>query len=94
MGEEAGLTGSGDGGSPEEIRARIEQTRAEMSETVNVLKERLSPDHLRRQMMEKLHSATVGRARKMMETSTEKAREVGCTVAEKVRKNPVTRTSR
>jgi ElaB/YqjD/DUF883 family membrane-anchored ribosome-binding protein len=92
MGEEAVVKGSGTGRSPEEIRAEIEQTRAELSETVNTLKERLSPDHLKRQMVEKVCSATVGRAKKMVETSTEKAKEVGSSVAGTVRKNVVTKT--
>ena len=92
MGEEAALTGSGNRRSPEEIRAEIEQTRAELSETVNVLRERLSPGHLKRQMVEKLRNSTVGRARKMMETSTERAKELGSIVAETAQRNPVTKT--
>jgi ElaB/YqjD/DUF883 family membrane-anchored ribosome-binding protein len=92
MGEEAALTGSGNRKSPEEIRAEIEQTRAELSETVNVLRERLSPGHLKRQMVEKLRNSTVGRARKMMETSTERAKELGSIVAETAQRNPVTKT--
>ncbi len=94
MGEEAGLTGLGERRSPDEIRADIEQTRAEMSETVNVLKDRLSPDRLKSEMMEKIRTATVGRARKMLETSTERAKEVGCNVADRVQRNPVTKIIR
>jgi len=38
-----------------EIRADIEQTRAEMSETINALTERLSPSNLKEQAQEQLH---------------------------------------
>lgn len=43
---------SGDQVATEEIRAEIEQTRAEMSETIEAIQERLSPDHLKEQAQE------------------------------------------
>lgn len=52
---------SGDGQnkrSPEEIRADIERTRAELSITVGELKERVSPEHMKREILDKLKSVT------------------------------------
>lgn len=45
-------TTSTDADDPEVIRANIEQTRAEMSETVNALQERLSPTAIKEQAQE------------------------------------------
>ncbi len=92
MGEEAALKGSRNARSPEEIRAEIEQTRAELAETVDALRERLSPDHLKRQIFGTIRNATLGRVRNIMETSTERAKELGSIVAETAQRNPVTKT--
>ncbi len=48
--------------SPEEIRADIERTRADMSETIDAIQERLSPQNLAEQAKETVYDATVGRA--------------------------------
>lgn len=46
---------SAESDDPEVIRANIEQTRAEMSETVNALQERLSPTAIKEQAQEQFH---------------------------------------
>ena len=77
---------------PEEIRADIEETRAELGETVNELKERFSPDHLKQQLVDDVRTATLGRAKKMVNESTERAKEWGTSAAGTIRRNVVTRT--
>src|ERR1041385_2182874 len=63
---------------PEQMRAEIEDTRAEMSQTINEIQERLSPEHLMGQVKETVREATIGKVERVMETigeMTEPARE-------------------
>src|ERR1051325_11451833 len=63
---------------PEQIRAESEDTRDEMSQTINEIQERLSPDHLMGQVKETVREATIGKVERIMETIgevTEPARE-------------------
>lgn len=50
-----------------QIRAEIEDTRAEMSQTINEIQERLSPEHLMGQVKETVREATIGKVEKVME---------------------------
>ena len=47
----------------ETTRIEIERTRADMSETVDAIQERLSPQNLKEQAKDRVKEATVGRAR-------------------------------
>lgn len=67
----------------EQLRAEIEDTRAEMSQTINEIQERLSPENVMGQVKEKVREATIGKVERVMnrvgETIgevTEPAREV------------------
>src|SRR5215217_7731944 len=51
----------------EQIRAEIEDTRAEMSQTINEIQERLSPEHLMGQVKETVREATVGKVERVMD---------------------------
>jgi len=51
----------------EQLRANIEDTRAEMSQTINEIQERLSPDHLMGQVKETVREATIGKVERVME---------------------------
>ncbi len=51
----------------EQIRAEIEDTRAEMSQTINEIQERLSPEHLMGQVKETVREATIGKVEKVMD---------------------------
>ena len=87
----------------EQIRAEIEDTRAEMSQTINEIQERLSPEHLVGQVKETVREATIGKVERVMETiseATEPARqamgragtaiaETGKTVGNSMWKNPI-----
>jgi ElaB/YqjD/DUF883 family membrane-anchored ribosome-binding protein len=49
------------------IRAGIEDTRAEMSQTINEIQERLSPEHLMGQVKETVREATIGKVERVMD---------------------------
>jgi ElaB/YqjD/DUF883 family membrane-anchored ribosome-binding protein len=60
----------------EQIRADIEDTRAEMTQTINEIQERLSPEHLMGQVKETVREATIGKVEKVMERVGETISEV------------------
>ncbi|MEN3328056.1 MAG: hypothetical protein V7638_2863 [Acidobacteriota bacterium] len=62
--------------NPEQIRAEIEDTRADMSQTLNEIQERLSPDHLMGQVKETVRDATIGKVERVVETVGETISEV------------------
>jgi ElaB/YqjD/DUF883 family membrane-anchored ribosome-binding protein len=85
---------------PEQLRADIEDTRAEMSQTINEIQERLSPENVMDQVKEKVREATIGKVERVMnkvgETMgevTEPAREVvmetGKSAVDVVWRNPI-----
>jgi Protein of unknown function (DUF3618) len=51
--------------STEEIRVQIEETRADMSETIDAIQERLSPSRVVTQAKETVKEATVGRVKNL-----------------------------
>jgi len=74
---------------PEQIREEIEQTRSEMSGTIDAIQQRLSPDTLKEQAKEAVRDATIGRAQTMVDDVTYSARQKGTTVVDTVRENPL-----
>lgn len=68
-----------------EIREEIERTRAEMSETIEEIQERLSPEHLIQQAKDSVQEAAAGKMRNVVE----KTRETVNTAADYVRDHPV-----
>jgi ElaB/YqjD/DUF883 family membrane-anchored ribosome-binding protein len=81
---------------PEKIRAEIVETRAEMSETIDAIQEKLSPQRLMDEAKQNVRDATVGKVTTMMNTVTDKAADVGEQVQDQaqqavsyVRDNPV-----
>ena len=65
----------------DQLRADIEDTRAEMSQTINEIQERLSPENVMDQVKEKVREATIGKVERVMnrvgETIGEVAEPVG-----------------
>ena len=51
---------------PEQLRAQIEDTRADMSQTINEIQERLSPENVMDQVKEKVREATIGKVERVM----------------------------
>jgi ElaB/YqjD/DUF883 family membrane-anchored ribosome-binding protein len=62
--------------NPEQLRAEIEDTRAEMSQTINEIQERLSPEHLMGQVKETVREATVGKVERAMQRAGETIADV------------------
>ena len=85
------MTGDGSGGEerPEEIRSDIEQTRAELSETIDAIQERLSPQHLKEQATSAVREATVGKAEEAVSSATDTARGAGAQMLETIKQNPL-----
>lgn len=74
---------------PEIIRARIEQTRANMSQTVTELQAKLSPDRLTQEATEKIKDATLRKVETMTNMATNKANNWRAQAVETVRQNPI-----
>lgn len=73
---------------PGELRAEIEVTRAEMTETLNAIQERLNPQRLKQEATEQVRAATVGRVETLAEDAKWKAKGVGEDVLETIKRNP------
>lgn len=81
-------------------RARVEQTRAEMADTIEALKEKLEPQHLVEQAKETVREATIGKAQHVMDEAKDRAREAvdnvgytardySTTIVDTIRANPI-----
>jgi len=84
----------------EDISAGIEQTRAEMSGTIDAIQGRLSPQHLKEQVKEQVREqfqeaketvrdATIGKAEEMARNAGETINEARYNIMETIRQNPV-----
>jgi ElaB/YqjD/DUF883 family membrane-anchored ribosome-binding protein len=62
--------------NPEQLRADIEDTRSEMTQTLNEIQERLSPEHLMGQVKETVREATVGKVERVMHKAGETIADV------------------
>jgi NAD(P)-dependent dehydrogenase (short-subunit alcohol dehydrogenase family) len=62
--------------SVEELRDDIEHTRTEMSATIDAIQEKLNPERIKENMAESVREATVGKARDIAHTVSEKAHEI------------------
>ena len=100
-------TGGGDEDATqqtEEIRAEIEQTRAEMSQTIDAIQDRLRPERLMdeakeqvtervqegvEQAKEAVRDATIGRVEDMVRNVGDTASDTRYTIVETVRANPL-----
>jgi ElaB/YqjD/DUF883 family membrane-anchored ribosome-binding protein len=60
----------------DQLKADIEDTRAEMGQTLNEIQERLSPEHLMGQVKETVREATIGKVEKVMEKVNDKISNV------------------
>jgi hypothetical protein len=58
----------------DEIRSQIEHTRAEMSETIDAIQERLSPSRMMSEATDKVKDATVGRVKRLTRRSADALR--------------------
>jgi len=83
-----------------EIRAGIEETRTEMSETIEAIQERLNPQHLKEQVKDQVREqfqeakatvreATIGKAEDMVRNVGDTLDEARYGLMETIRQNPV-----
>lgn len=69
------------GAQTDSLEYEIEQTRAEMEETLDAIKEKLDPEHLKQQAKAAVREATIGRVEDMVSSTVDRTREfVGDTV--------------
>ena len=85
----ATTAGADEEATTEEIRADIEQTRAELSETIDAIQEKLAPDTLKEQAKEVVRDATVGRAEQALGDAQETVREAGTGIMDMIKQNPI-----
>lgn len=85
---------------PEAIRENIEQTRAEMSTTIDAIQKKLDPDRLKAQVSDAVHEqvdavkervreATIGRAERMVSDFGDSARDAGSGFLGTIKDNPI-----
>ena len=82
-----------------EIRSDIEQTRADMSETIEAIQDRLRPSNLVSQATDTVRDATVGKVKQVAESARSSLRSrgytsdygssTGGTVMDRIRENPI-----
>lgn len=100
MQEQVGADDQSDQDETVEIRAGIDQTRAEMSETIDAIQNRLSPQHIKEQVKEQVREqfqdakatvrdATIGKAEDMVRSAGETVNEARYTIGETIRQNPI-----
>jgi ElaB/YqjD/DUF883 family membrane-anchored ribosome-binding protein len=73
---------------PAEIRAEIDTTRAELTQTLNAIQEKLSPERIKQQATDQVRAATVGRVETMADDAKWKVKGVGEDVFETIKRNP------
>jgi ElaB/YqjD/DUF883 family membrane-anchored ribosome-binding protein len=92
--------GSGISAETEQICEEIEETRAEMSETLAAIQERLSPSYIKEQVKEQardqiqelkqaVRDATVGKVEHMLDRANDVASDSGRTMIATVKANPI-----
>jgi len=70
---------------PDLIEQEIEQTRSEMSGTIDEIQERLNPERLKEQAKEAAHDATIGRVVDAKDQAVEKVQDFASQATDKVR---------
>jgi ElaB/YqjD/DUF883 family membrane-anchored ribosome-binding protein len=83
-------------GRAREIRNQIEETRVEMSETIDAIQEKLKPRNLVASATDRVRNAATERVREMADTASQTAqqamdytREAASDITERVRQNPI-----
>ena len=74
---------------PSEVRESIEETRAEMSETVDAIQERLSPAHIKEEVKQAVTESARETRDRVQEAVTHTTQAAGQGVYDRIRANPV-----
>jgi len=75
--------------NPDEIRDDIEQTRAQMSGTLDAIEAKLNPHRIAQQVTDTVKEATVGKAEEFMSDMSDRAQDLGSTFMDTLRENAV-----
>ena len=59
-----------------ELRGEIEETRSEMSQTIDAIQDKLNPQKVKEQLVQDVKDATIGRAHQLAEVAKEKATQL------------------
>lgn len=73
----------------QQLVVEIEETRREMSGTIDEIGYRLSPQTIAEQARENIREATVGRVERIVEDAGQTAQQTGNTVVQTIKQNPV-----
>ena len=73
----------------EQIVIEIEETRADMSGTIDQIGHRLNPQTIAEQAREQVREATVGRVERLVEDAGQTAQQTSSSIVETIRQNPV-----
>lgn len=84
-----GPEAEGNGERLSALRKKIEQTEAEMAETLNAIQEKISFDHIKEQVKEKLLDTLEGRAREMTNITGQKIEKLGHSLVEAIKEKPM-----
>lgn len=85
---------------PQRLREELRQTRAEISETIDAIQERLDPDRLKNEAKSAIRVATIGRVETAWESAVERvedvanranytARDTGDGIFDTIKRNPL-----
>jgi len=83
------LPAPSDSDDPDVIRRQIEQTRAQMTSTINQIGERLSPDYLLDKAKTSVREATVGKMKDMSYEANRRMEGMSTSMTDTVRANPL-----
>ncbi len=73
---------------PDAIRAEIQSTREDMTETLNAIQAKLNPSHIRDQAVGSVRQATIGRVEDAADDAREKVKGASNDVFETIKRNP------
>lgn len=74
---------------PGQIRADMDRTRDQMSQTVDAIQEKLDPTRLKNQAISTVRGATVGKVEQLADDAGRSVKGVGSDMFETIRHNPV-----
>jgi len=77
------------GEDPEQIRQDIEQTRADMTDTIDAIQEKLDPERLKDEAKQALRDSTIGKAEDFMQNVEDTAIDTGQSIWDTIRANPL-----
>jgi len=72
-----------------QIRDNIERTRADMSETIDAIQDKLNPQRMAEQVTEQVREATIRKAEHMVSDVRDTARDAGFSIVDTLRDNPL-----